>query len=306
VVKGRDRIVSLPSAHCPLPFLRLSPRPSLFAFFLFLISATASAQVDERLIYTSVVDKSGSPVLDLTAKDFVVREDGQAREVLRATRDTDPLQIALLVDNSAAMRDRLTHLRKSVAAFVNATRDDVPIALVTLAERPTIAVSYTTDRAALHKAIDKMFSYQAGNYLLDGIAETSQGLAKRTLWRSAIVVLTGLGPEMSYRQYTEVLRFFRECGASLHVLQLGMGLGGQGREIVLNKGTSETGGRYEQVLSLPGFELKAAQVASEVSNQYRVIYARPDRLIPPKRTDVGVRRSDLRARGILVKTDKDR
>ena len=96
-------------------------------------------------------------------------------------------------------------------------------------------MGYTTDRAALRKAIDNMFAYEAGNYLLDGIAETSQGLAKRTMWRSTLVVLTGLGPEMSYRQYTEVLRFFRESGASLQVLQVGMGIGEQGREIVLEQ-----------------------------------------------------------------------
>lgn len=277
------------------------------AGFLVLFGSPALlAQVDERVIYTSVVDKDGSPVLDLTAKDFSVREDGQSREVLRVTRDTDPLQIALLVDNSTSMRDRLSLLRKSVAAFIDATREDAHIALITLAERPTIAVGYTTDRAVLRKAIDNLFAYEAGNYLLDGIAETAQGLAKRTMWRSTLVVLTGLGPEMSYRQYTEVLRFFRESGASLHVLQVGMGIGGQGREIVLNRGTSETGGRYEQVLSITGLEMKARQLATEVSNQYRVTYARPDRLIPPKNTEVSVRRPDLRARGKLMKTEKDR
>lgn len=248
-----------------------------------------------------MVDKAGAPVLDLTAKDFIVREDGQAREVLRVTRDTDPLQIALLVDNSIAMRDRLTQLRKSVTAFVDATREDAQLALITLAERPTIAVGYTTDHAALHTAIDKMFAYDAGNYLLDGIAETSQGLARRTMWRSVVVVLTGLGPELSYRQYTEVLRFFRESGAALHVLQLGMGVGGQGREIVLSKGSAETGGRYEQVLSATGLEQKARQLAAEISNQYRVVYARPDRLVPPKSTVISARDQKLKALGMLVR-----
>jgi VWFA-related protein len=266
----------------------------------------AFAQVDERVIYVSVVDKDGSPALDLSAKDFIVREDGQSREVLRVARDTDPLQIALLVDNSASMRNRLAVLRKSVAAFVDATREDAQIALITLAERPTIAVGYTADRAVLRKAIDNLFAYEAGNYLLDGIAETAQGLAKRTMWRSTLAVLTGLGPELSYRQYTEVLRFFRESGASLHVLQLGMGLGEQGREIVLSRGTSETGGRYEQVLSISSLEMKAAQLATEISNQYRVTYARPDRLIPPKNTEVSVRRPELRARGKPMNAEKDR
>ncbi len=267
-------------------------------------TATLSAQADERVIYASVVDKDGAPVLDLTIKDFIVREDGQAREILRVARDNDPLQIALLVDNSVSMRPRLSQLRKAVTAFIESTRDDVQLALITLAERPTILVGYTTDRAALRKATENMFSYEAGNYLLDGIAETSQGLAKRTMWRSAIAVLTGVGPEMSYRQYTEVLRFFRAGGAALHVVQLGTELGDQGREIVLSRGTSETGGRFEQVLVPTGLELKSQQLATELSNQYRVTYVRPSRLVPPSKTEVSVRRTELRARGMLLKTDK--
>jgi hypothetical protein len=292
----------LPLAPHPFRFL---PR-LLLALAVVLGATVALSAQDERVIYTSVVAANGEPVLDLTAKDFIVREDGQSREVLRVAPDTDPLQIALLVDNSAIMRDRVTYLRKAVAAFVDATRDGVQVALITLAERPTIAVPYTPERAPLHKAIGNMFAYGAGNYLLDGIAETSQGLSKRKMWRSAIAVLTGVGPEMSYRQYTEVLRFFRESGASLHVLQVGMGLGAPGREIVLGRATSETAGRYEQVLQMTALELKARQLGKELSNQYRVIYARPDRLVPPKRTEVSVRRADLRARGTPMKTDKDR
>jgi VWFA-related protein len=266
--------------------------------------AALFAQADERVIYTSVVDKDGDPVLDLTIKDFIVREDGQAREILRVARDNDPLQIALLVDNSAPMRPRLSLLRKAVAAFIDSTRDDVQLALVTLAERPTILAGYTTDRAALRKAAANMFAYEAANYLLDGIAETSQGLAKRTMWRSAIAVITGVGPELSYRQYTEVLRFFRESGASLNVLQVGSAIGGQGREIVVGKGTEETGGRFEEVLAMNSLELKSRQLATELSNQYRVTYARPSRLVPPSKTEVSVRRPDLRARGMsLKKTD---
>ena len=286
-----------------------APYPFRFRGRLFLALATVlaatitlAAQADERVIYTSVVDRDGAPVLDLTLKDFIVREDGQAREVLRVARDTDPLQIALLVDNSVSMRPHLSLLRKAVTAFIEATREDVHLALITLAERPTILVGYTTDRAALRKAADGIFAYDAANYLLDGIAETSQGLSKRTMWRSAIAVITGVGPEMSYRQYTEVLRFFRAGGASLHVVQSGGGLGGQGREIVVSKGTSETGGRFDEVLAPTSLALKSRQLATELSNQYRVTYARPSRPVPPSKTEVSVRRPDLKARGMLVKT----
>jgi Ca-activated chloride channel family protein len=288
----------------PRPYRR---RPYLAALLIALLfgAATPAAQV-ERVIYASVLDKDGSPVSNLTVDDFIVREDGQAREVLRVARDTDPLQIALLVDNSAAMRERVTHVRKSAAAFVDATREGVQISLVTLAERPTVAVGYTADRAPLHKAIGNIFAFSAGNYLLDGIAETAQALSKRTLWRSVIVVLTGFGHEMSYRPYTEVLRFFRASGASLHVLQLGADVGARGREIVLSTGTSETGGRFEHVLSVTGLEAKAKQLGAEISHQYRVVYSRPPRLITPEHAEVSVKRRDLRARGMLMKTEADK
>jgi hypothetical protein len=96
------------------------------------------------------------------------------------------------------------------------------MALITLAERPTIVVPYTRDRAALQKGIDRVIALSAGNYLLDGIAEVSQGLAKRPKARSVIAVMTGRGPEYSFREYTDVLRIVRESGTpALHVTLVG-------------------------------------------------------------------------------------
>jgi VWFA-related protein len=285
-------------------FLRL---PSLLVLALLLSSAaTAFAQADERVVYASVVDKNGMPALDLTAKDFIVREDGQAREILRVVRDTDPLQIALLVDTSAAMLDHVADLRRAVTAFVDHTREGVQIALITLGARPTIAVDYTADHEALKKGAGSLFAdSDSGNTLLDGIAETSQALAKRTMWRSVIVAITAPA-DVSYRQYPEVLRFLREGGASLHVLTFGAANGGQDREFVVSKGTDDTGGRNDIVLSSMGLTPRAEQLADEISHQYRVTYARPQRLIPPKDVQVSVRQTDLRARGMLLKTDKER
>ena len=195
-------------------------------------------------------------------------------------------------------------MRKAVTAFVDATREDVQLALITLAERPTILVGYTTDRAALRKAADNMFAYEAGNYLLDGIAETSQGLAKRTMWRSAIAVITGIGPEMSYRQYTEVLRFFRAGGASLHVVQMGSGIGAQGREIVVstrnirNRRTVRRSAGAER----PRAEVAAARDGAVESVSRDLCAAEPARAAVEDRSEREA--PGPRARGMLLKTEK--
>jgi VWFA-related protein len=296
-------------------------RTALTLSAVLLCSATAFAQVDERVMYASVVDDKGVPLTNVTAKDLIVREDGQSREILRLAKDDDPLQIALLVDNSVSMRDKLSDLRKAVSTFISSLRPGVQVALLTLAERPTVVMNYTADHASLLKAAGNIVAYDAGNYVLDGIAEASEGLMKRTSVRSIMVVVTGTGPELSYRHYSDALRPLRESGASLHAIMVaapnieqamraaergnpadsGGGIGGVGRDIVLGRMTKETGGRYEEVLSISGLSAKLQQLSSELSNQYRVTFARPQRLIPPKSTEISARQPNVHARGMLMK-----
>jgi VWFA-related protein len=313
--------------------------PSLLVALALGCAQAAFAQVDERVIYASVVDSKGQPVLGVSPKDLVVSEDGQTREILRVVKDEDPLQIALLVDNSVSMRGKLSDLRKAVTTFVTGLRSGVQVALITLAERPTIVVNYTADQAALLKGVSGIVVSVAGNYVLDGMAEASEALTKRPMARSIMVVVTGRGPELSYRHYTDVLRPLRDSGAALHAIMVtgpnpggdlmhaaGAGnsadaggdiadaggdigdtedaSGGVGRDIVLGRMTKETGGRYQEVLSTSGLNVKLQQLSSEISNQYRVTFARPQRLIPPKSTKISARQSKMRVRGMLMKTDK--
>ena len=66
--------------------------------------------------------------------------------------------------------------------------------------------------------MDKVVAYEAGNYVLDGIAEASEGLKKRPEMRSIMVVVTGAGPELSYWHYSDAIRPLRDSGASLHAI----------------------------------------------------------------------------------------
>src|SRR5215210_6530593 len=107
-----------------------------------IIAPPALAQVTERVIYTSVVSGRGDPVPGLTAKDFVVREDGVSREVLRVAKDDGPIQLALLVDNSVEMRNHVSDLRRALSAFISTLRPGVEVSIFTTAERPTIVVPF--------------------------------------------------------------------------------------------------------------------------------------------------------------------
>jgi VWFA-related protein len=283
------------------------------------------AQVNERVIHAGVVNGKGEPVTGLTVKDFIVREDGVAREILRVAKDEDPLQIALLVDNSVTMRNSVSDLRRALSAFVSTLRPAVQVSIITFGERPTVLVPYTSARADLQRGIDRLIAVDGGNYVLDAIAEASQGLAKRTLARSVIAIVTTRGPEMSYRAYTDVLRIVKESGSpALHAMLIANAeidaamfelqrsrptdsletYNGPGRDFVLGRLTNETGGRYEEVQSMSGLAFKLQQMAGELSNQYRVVFASPDRLIPATRTEISARDPKLTARGLLQAKEK--
>src|SRR5437773_1902582 len=135
----------------------------LTAFAAFSASAVL-AQPNLRSMYVSVLNEQGAPVPDLGPSDFIVREDNVAREVLRVSPATDPMQVAVLVDNSAAARNDIADIRRGLHDFVTLmmTQSDVTgrneMAITTLADRPTIVADYTTNAAELHKAVDRIFS----------------------------------------------------------------------------------------------------------------------------------------------------
>src|SRR5687768_16639213 len=99
-----------------------------------LLSATLLAQAAERVLYVSAWDpKTHAPITGLGVDAFTVREDGRGREVLRVTPATSPMPIAILVDNSQAVRDHIADIRKGLTSFVKAMNGVGPIAIVGVA-----------------------------------------------------------------------------------------------------------------------------------------------------------------------------
>jgi VWFA-related protein len=265
-------------------------------------AAPQSADVRTREIYVSAVDRQGAPVTGMTAADFIIKEDGTVREVVDVKPATEPMQVALLIDDSAAANDATSFLRDGLAAFLERLRGHAEIALITTGERPTVLAPYTDDTDVLNDKAKRIFPRpDAGAYLLEALIDASRALAKREAKRPVIVALTFEGTEYSNQQYQNVLRELEKSGAIFHAIAIGTPSSSledemRNRGQVLSEGTSRSGGRSDQVLANSGIPDKLKQVADEMLNQYVVTYGRPDKLIPPEKISVTSSRPNVTVR----------
>jgi VWFA-related protein len=283
--------------------------PAMFVVASFWIVGAAShpaaeqAGVREGVLYTSVVDKDGEPVTGLGVSEFIVREDGVRREVLRVTPAIDPISVALLIDNSLAATDDIRNIRDGVTAFVREMHKAHEIAIITIGDRPTIVQDYTRNEELLRQGIGRLFAVPgSGMTLLDALVETARGLERREGPRAVIVPVITDGTEFSNRHQRDVLDALRRSGAALHALTIGtfptsMADPIRTRAIVLDEGPRATGGQRMTLLTSMAAEKALEKLSRELLNQHKVVYGRPESLIQPEAVTVSVTRPGLTARG---------
>lgn len=271
-----------------------------------------TAQAQPRELYVSAFDDKKMLVKELSPSDLIVREDGVRREVLRIRPATAPMQIALLVDNTAASERATVDFRNAVTSFIDAMADRNEIALITFADRPTILVNYTKSREELRKGVGLLFPQSgSGSYFLDAITEVTRGIGRREADRPVIVTLITDGNELSNAHHVELLKQLQVSGASLHVLTLTYDVTSdtatdenRERASLVALGTEQSGGRRDNLLASTAFPNALKDLAAELSNQFVVEYARPQTLIPPEKIEVTPAKSGWTVRATPIRTRK--
>ena len=263
----------------------------------------AQADSRERTLFLSAVDKSGEPIDDLRISDVIVREDGARREILRLSRAIEPIDIALLIDNSAAAEGAVIPMRSALRSFVRAMAEGNEIAVIALADRPTVVVEYTSDLKKLEDGAGGLFPMSgSGMTLLDAVTETVRGLTRRNAPRAMIVSVINDGPEFSTRSFRQVIDAVKAANAQLHAVTVGAfsdtgNSEARERAFVLDLGTKESGGQRMTLLSPMGLDSALGKLARELSSQYKVVYGRPQSLVPPEKLEIASGRRGVTLRG---------
>ena len=243
-------------------------------------AASAGAAGSEiRALTVTLVDDKDREVADVGLDDVALVENGIHRDIASFQRDQRPLTVAVLVDSSAAVGSAYRlQVVDAVVGLVSRLPEGLRYSVWITGDRPLKIVDYTDDRGAAGAALRRV-APQGGNYTLDALAEASadlEKLAKEGELR-AVVAVTGLGPEFSYRD-KQLAAEKAEGRADLFLsVQIEEGEEDQdARErlgYTLDRLATASGGRAEQVLSYMALDSALKKMSASLVSAYRLRYA---------------------------------
>ena len=258
----------------------------------------------------SVVEANGKYVTDLTADEFNVFEDGVKQDVSFFTRTNLPIALALLIDTSASMENKLPTAQEAAIGFVRRLRPQDLAEVVDFDSRVVVLQSFSNNVAELEQAIRKTSaggSTSLHNAVYIALKDLKKVVAKSAdeIRRQAIVVLSDGEDTSSLLPFEEVLDLAKRSETAIYSIGLrsseGPGTSAKGfkeAEFVMRQFSQETGGRSFFPNQLADLANVYGQISDELSSQYTVGYTskNPKRDGSWRRVVVRVSRPSLTAR----------
>ena len=188
--------------------------------------AGGAAAQEQRVAFVQVLDQQGQAVTDLAPAEFQVAEDRVPGRVVSARIGTDPMRVALLVDNGEAMRagQAVNPMRDAVAAFLETLPSQHVVSLYTIGGQIRQVVDFTTDRGELVEEASGLFTDETdGVRFVDSIRETlERRYDEDEAWPVFVALITDAAEASAFlneRRYRRFVETLRARGAMVHVVQ---------------------------------------------------------------------------------------
>jgi Ca-activated chloride channel family protein len=268
------------------------------------------AGVDLVSLNVTVTEGTGRYITDLTAEDFNVFEDGVKQDVTFFTRTNLPIALALLLDTSASMENKLPTAQEAAIGFARRLRPQDLAEVVDFDSRVVVLQSFSNNAAELEQAIRKTSaggSTSLYNAVYIALKDLKKVVAKSAdeIRRQAIVVLSDGEDTSSLLPFEEVLDLAKRSETAIYAIGLrageGPGTSAKGfkeAEFVMRQFSQETGGRSFFPNQLSDLATVYGQISDELSSQYTVGYTskNPKRNGAWRRVVVRIARPNLTAR----------
>jgi VWFA-related protein len=264
---------------------------ALLSFVLALNDASSAQTSITRQVHV-LATRDGKFVADLSPADLEIEEGGKKAVIQSVTRSTMPLRLVLIVADAGA-----GEFQPAAARLIQPLAGKGEISIIAVPNRPDRLVEFTSDPAALDKAIAELGATTALRqdepHLMSALLEAFRGIRKEGT--RPVVVMFSIGGDQGDERQEEMTRALESSGALLYALtnnamavrtgsvpggrRGGSAAGGPGSStrataIILGDGTRHSGGIHVRA-NPPAFAGVAHQIADELQRYHLVTYTLP-------------------------------
>ena len=245
---------------------------------------TLKVSVDLVNVPFSVTDRQGRFVPSLTAKDFLVQEDGRRQEIRNFARENElPVTLALLIDTSPSVRPVFDEEQETAKAFLESIIRQEDLALIIAFDRSvTLVQDYTDNIKLLHRAIDEL-EIGGGTSMYDAVYLAAKEKLESEAGRKAIILISDGEDTTSKLKFNDALRAAHNSDTIIYAIsnsarntfpyfRRGRSGSGGGDIGTLRKLSSETGGATFAISNDNTFGRIFDQIAQELRSQYSLGY----------------------------------
>lgn len=250
--------------------------------------ATFRSGVDLVALNVVVTDAEEKFVAGLVADDFAVYEDGIRQDVSFFAATAIPLDLAILLDTSASMTDKIETVQQAAIGFAQSLRAGDRLIVVDIKDATRILHPLDADPEAAQDAIRSTVP-KGGTALYNGLYLTLKELVKQRrtnggVRRQAIAVLSDGDDTASLMSFDDVMDVAKQAGIAIYTITLkskhAIRAASQGgsryfsrSEFSMKAFAKETGARAffpAEITELAGVY---GTIAEELSKQYAIGYS---------------------------------
>jgi VWFA-related protein len=230
--------------------------------------------VEEVMLYATVVDPHNRMVTNLDRAAFVVYEDGQPQQITSFRHDDVPVSLGILIDNSGSMRDKRPRVNQATLNLVRASNPEDEVFIVNFSDDAYLDQDFTSNVDLMKEALDHVES-RGGTAMYDAVIASANQLAKGAKREKKVLLVVTDGEDNASRDSLEeaVKRVQDDAGPTIYTI----GILGDDREAkrarrALERLAAETGGVAYFPKDLSEVDAISRAVAHDIRNQYTLGY----------------------------------
>ncbi|MGA2197575.1 MAG: VWA domain-containing protein [Bryobacteraceae bacterium] len=250
-----------------------NPAPSPDASFVF--------RSDTRVVIcnTTVFDKSGHLVTDLTRDAFAVAENGAAQRISSFLREDVPVSLGLIIDNSGSMRIKRAGVEAASLALVKDSNPEDEVFVVNFNDEPFLDLpngkNFTNDIREMEEALTRIDS-RGGTAMRDAIRMSIDHLNEKAhREKKVLVVVTDGVDNESIITQEKMVKVAQQSGVLIYAVGLlsdeDRGDASKARR-ELNALAEATGGETYFPKEVSEVDRIAHLVAHDIRSQYTIQY----------------------------------